>query len=140
MDIRIHKITDDAQLRQAFEIRHTVFVVEQHVDPELEYDEFEEIAVHFLVSVDGKAIGTARWRKTDHGIKLERFAVLSAFRNRGIGSGLVEAVLKSLPKGPYIYLHAQLSAISLYQKFGFQKVGHPFEEAGIQHYKMELKG
>lgn len=140
MDVRINKITDAAQLEQAFEIRQTVFVVEQQVDSELEYDEYEEIATHFLASVEGKAVGTARWRKTAKGIKLERFAVLAAFRNKGIGSRLVETVLNSLPPEPYVYLHAQLSAISLYEKFGFQKVGPQFEEAGIQHYKMVLKG
>jgi predicted GNAT family N-acyltransferase len=135
----ISKITETAQLEQAFEIRQTVFVVEQQVDPELEYDEYEETAVHFLAAVDGKPVGTARWRKTDKGIKLERFAVLAAYRNRGIGSRLVETVLSSLPNEPHVYLHAQLSAISLYEKFGFQKVGPQFEEASIQHFKMVLK-
>jgi predicted GNAT family N-acyltransferase len=80
--------------------------------------------------------GHARWRKTDKGYKLERFAVLSKFRG-GVGQSLVKAVLADLPAdADYIYLHAQTPAVSLYEKFGFEKSGPKFEEAGIKHYKM----
>jgi len=89
--------------------------------------------------VNGVPAGAARWRKTDKGYKLERFAVLKEFRGMGVGKELVRAVLADLPKdAPYIYLNAQITAISLYARFGFIKVGEQFEEAGIQHFKMEL--
>lgn len=121
-----------------FEVRQTVFVDEQQVDPTLEYDEFEETSHHFLALCDDEPVGTARWRRTPNGIKLERFAVLKDHRGKGIGSMLVEAVLEDLPNKDNVYLHSQLQASGLYKRFGFEEEGDIFEEAGIQHYKMVL--
>ncbi|WP_026950940.1 GNAT family N-acetyltransferase [Algoriphagus mannitolivorans] len=137
------KITDKESLQKAFKIRETVFVVEQGVDSRDEYDGFEESSFHFLAKLNGKAVGTARWRFTDKGIKLERFAVLKEARGKGVGQALVKAVLEdisSVPesKGKTKYLHAQLDAVPLYSKFGFEKVGEMFEECNIKHFKMEL--
>lgn len=124
-----------------FEIRRKVFVVEQAVSPEDEYDEFEDSSVHFLAIQNNKPCGTARWRFTEKGIKLERFAVLKEFRGSGVGSALVGAVLDSIRKkadgGTLLYLHAQLPAIPLYAKFGFEKKGEMFSECAIDHYRME---
>jgi len=85
------------------------------------------------------SVGASRWRKTDKGYKLERFAVLKEFRGMGVGQELVKTVLADLPDdAQYIYLNAQIGAIGLYARFGFIKVGEQFEEAAIQHFKMEL--
>ena len=66
--------------------------------------------------------------------------MLKKFRGKGVGQELVRAVLADLPQDAgYIYMHAQLAAIPLYEKFGFEKVGPQFEEAGIQHFKMVKK-
>lgn len=143
MKLTVEKITDKSSQAEAFKIREIVFVFEQEVDPAAEYDEFEETATHFLAVLDGKAVGTARWRFTNYGVKMERFAVLKEARGKGVGQALVMAVLEDLKANPKSadktkYLHAQLSAISLYSKFGFEKVGNIFEECNIQHYKMEL--
>ncbi|HQF27851.1 MAG TPA: GNAT family N-acetyltransferase, partial [Bacteroidia bacterium] len=94
-----------------------------------------------LALVDAIPGGTARWRVTDNGVKLERFAVLPAFRNCGVGSTLVNAVLKDvLPLQKMIYLHSQVSAMNLYAKAGFEPEGELFYEANIPHYKMIYKG
>ena len=136
--IEVRKVTDAADLEKVFAVRRQVFVVEQNCPPELEW-EHEEESNHFLATVDGEPAGACRWRKTANGYKLERFAVLKKFRGIGIGQELVKAVLNDLPKdGALIYLHAQIQAISLYEKFAFQKTGPEFEEAGIKHYKMVL--
>lgn len=127
---------NDTDLDKVFAIRRQVFVVEQSCPPELEW-EFEDECTHFLATVDGIPAGAARWRKTDNGYKLERFAVLSEFRGLGVGQELVKAVLADLPiDANYIYLHAQIQAMGLYQKLGFESTGPEFEEAGIKHYKM----
>ncbi|MCB9262558.1 MAG: GNAT family N-acetyltransferase [Flavobacteriales bacterium] len=139
MEIRIKKVETQAEKEQIFSIRNEVFVVEQKVDPALEYDEFEDSSTHFIAQINNEAVGTARWRKTPNGIKLERFAVLKKSRNLGVGSKLVEAVLADLPTEEYVYLHAQLTAMNLYARHGFQAIEPQFEEAGIQHYKMILK-
>ncbi|HVS92603.1 MAG TPA: GNAT family N-acetyltransferase [Mucilaginibacter sp.] len=134
--IEIHKVIDPADLEKVFAIRREVFVGEQNCPPELEWEN-EDVSHHFLVSVDGEPAGASRWRKTDKGYKLERFAVLKKFRGHGVGQELVKFVLADLPvDAQYVYLHAQVQAVTLYERFGFEKVGPEFEEAGIRHYKM----
>jgi predicted GNAT family N-acyltransferase len=130
--------TSDKELSElAFEIRNEVFVIQQSVDPKLEYDEFEDVAIHYLAYSDNKAVATARWRHTDHGIKLERFATLEEFRNKGVGSAVLKQVLNDvLPQPVSIYLHAQLPAVVFYEKHGFRKVGDIFYEANMAHFKM----
>lgn len=143
MSLKAEKITDKKSLDDAFKIREVVFVVEQEVDPAEEYDEYEDTSTHFLATIDGAPAGTARWRFTKNGVKLERFAVLKEARGKGVGQALVGAVLADIKANPESegktkYLHAQLTAMPLYAKFGFEKVGEMFEECNIQHFKMEL--
>ena len=138
-EVKVSRVTDPESLEKVFAIRREVFVGEQNCPPELEW-EFEEESNHFLATVDGEPAGACRWRKTDKGYKLERFAVLSKFRGFGVGQAMVKAVLADLPAdADYVYLHAQVQAVPLYLKFDFEKVGPEFEEAGIRHYKMVRK-
>src|SRR6202012_5658311 len=138
-EVKVSRETDPKTLEKVFAIRREVFVGEQKCPPELEW-EFEEESNHFLATVDGEPAGACRWRKTDNGYKLERFAVLSKFRGLGVGQAMVKAVLADLPAdAEYVYLHAQIQAVPLYLKFDFEKVGPEFEEAGIRHYKMVRK-
>ncbi|SHN29087.1 GNAT family N-acetyltransferase [Mucilaginibacter sp. OK098] len=134
--VKANKVSDPADLEKVFAIRREVFVDEQNCPPELEW-EFEDESTHFLATVGGEPAGASRWRKTDKGYKLERFAVLQKFRGMGVGQVLVKTVLNDLPAdATYIYMHAQIQAVSLYEKFGFEKIGPEFEEAGIRHFKM----
>jgi predicted GNAT family N-acyltransferase len=138
VQIIVKNILDKNILEEAFKIRRKVFVEEQEVDEREEY-EFEEESHHFIAEHNGTPVGTARWRKTPNGVKLERFAVLKEFRSSGVGSALVQAVVNDIPaEHTHLYLHAQLTAMGLYAKFGFKETGPMFEEAGIQHYKMIL--
>src|SRR5690606_8697121 len=105
-------------------------------------DEFEEISTHFLARVDGVPAGTARWRPTAKGVKLERFAVLMPIRGMGVGQALVKGVLEDIADQKehttqLLYLHAQLPAVPLYEKFGFKKEGEVFMECGIAHFSMK---
>lgn len=138
-NISVSKVSSPIDLDLVFVIRKEVFVVEQNCPPELEWEN-EDISHHFLAKFNNSPAGACRWRKTEKGYKLERFAVLKAFRGKGIAQKMIETVLNDLPsKEAYIYLHAQLTAVPLYQKMGFVKEGSQFEEAGIQHYKMVFK-
>lgn len=138
-EIQVIKVSSQEDLETVFAIRRKVFVEEQDCPPELEW-EYEDESVHFLAKVNSAPAGAARWRKTEKGYKLERFAVLKEFRGMGVGQHLVEAVLSDLPDdAAYIYLHAQITAIGLYKKLNFVAEGDLFEEAGIQHYKMVLR-
>jgi predicted GNAT family N-acyltransferase len=123
----------------AFEIRRKVFVIEQQVPADEEFDEYEKESQHFLAIYNNIPAGTARWRFTNYGIKLERFAVLEEFRKMKVGSKILSEILKEVvPFDKKIYLHAQIQAVDFYQKFGFVKKGEIFSECDIEHYKMEL--
>ena len=143
--ISVIPISTPEDLDTAFAIRRRVFVEEQRVDAREEYDEFEATSHHFLALSNDTPCGTARWRRTSDGVKLERFAVLPNFRRLGVGKALVRTVLDNVfgqqPEPiERIYIHAQLTAMPLYTGFGFVAIGPQFEEAGIQHYKMVLPG
>ncbi|MEZ5083912.1 MAG: GNAT family N-acetyltransferase [Bacteroidales bacterium] len=82
-------------------------------------------------------IATARWRTTDKGIKLERFALLKELRNMGLGAILLEKILSDVKKFKKpIYLHSQVIAKNYYKRAGFVEEGDHFFEAGIEHVKM----
>ena len=105
----------------------------------MEIDQYEDTSKHIIALIDNRFIGTARWRKTENGIKLERFAVLKEKRGLGIGKELVRFILEQIKAEPVIYLHAQDHVIPFYQKFGFYPVGDHFYEGGISHQKMIWK-
>ncbi|MGD9328929.1 MAG: GNAT family N-acetyltransferase [Cyclobacteriaceae bacterium] len=141
--ITVKEIRNKKDQIKAQEIRHEVFVIGQNVPAELEVDEYESDAIHYLAFLNNNPVGAARWRITEQGVKLERFAVLNEFRGRGIGSAMVEKILSDIKRDPEagnkeIYLHAQMDAIPLYRKFGFVKYGNMFDEAGLMHYAMKL--
>ncbi len=139
VEIKQFSFLDKELAEQAFAIRRKVFVEEEGVDPNLEYDQHEESAHHYLLLIANKAIATARWRETEKGIKLERFAVLPGFRNRGFGEIILKEVLKDVRKeGKKIYLHSQLRAVPFYERNGFRKQGEVFYEANMGHYYMEF--
>lgn len=126
----------EAALEDAFAIRRKVFVDEQHCPADLEYEN-DDVSTHFLAKYNGMPCGAARWRKTENGIKLERFAVLPEYRGKNIGTHLLRAVLDDVAdKAGKIYLNAQISALGFYVPFGFKPVGEQFEEAGIIHQQM----
>ncbi|MEM6737543.1 MAG: GNAT family N-acetyltransferase [Bacteroidota bacterium] len=141
MTYRVIKAQTEAEKKKAFAIREEVFVVEQKVPTEEEFDEYEGVSHHFVaLDEDDEPIGSARWRQTDKGIKLERFTVKENLRGKGLGTKIVQTVLDDISgnteKGTYLYMHSQSDAVPLYTKFGFQKKGDLFEECGIMHYLM----
>ena len=141
MDVRIIKAITEADKEKAFAIREEVFVFEQQVAAAEEFDEFEEVSHHFVaLDHQDEPVGSARWRFTNKGIKLERFTVKETLRGKGLGSKIVKAVLEDIQEnadtGTFLYMHAQLDAVPLYTKFGFQKKGDQFDECGIMHYLM----
>ena len=135
VNVKIIKTTDEKAAVLA--IRRTVFIEEQNIPQNIEIDANEEKANYILAYVDGQPVGTARWRETELGINLERFAVLPHFRCHGIGKKLTRFILNEMNSQKSIYLNAQESVIPFYQKCGFQTVGPKFDEAnGIPHQKM----
>lgn len=123
----------------AFRIREQVFTRELRVPSELEKDGRDANATHFVVFLDGDAIGAARLRSIGtRELKVERVAILAEFRGSGWGRELLSKVLAigATQKAQSAVLHAQLHAVGFYQHLGFRKVGPVFSEAGVPHQKM----
>jgi predicted GNAT family N-acyltransferase len=119
------------------QIRRRVFIEEQQVPEEMEWDEDDSTATHFLVSFADIPVATARL-KCDG--QLGRMAVLPACRHQGTGSSLLKYILHHAARNglPRVYLHAQLSAVAFYARQGFVADGDIFHEAGIPHRLMSL--
>jgi len=128
-------------------IRQQVFIEEQNVPVELEWDGLDEKACHILaqVIVAGKklAIGTARitLNNTEDPVKkahIGRMAVLAAWRGQGIGSDILHACIDECRKLKVkkIVLNAQVDVIPFYQKAGFEISSKEFLDANIPHKQM----
>jgi predicted GNAT family N-acyltransferase len=119
-------------------VRETVFVREQNIPADLEFDERDEACVH-LLAFDGDApIGTAR---LDVDGKIGRVAVLASHRRRGVASALMER-LQSIARQrglAGVWCNAQRSAVPLYEHLGYTITSAPFDEAGIEHVRMERR-
>jgi predicted GNAT family N-acyltransferase len=119
-------------------IRTQVFINEQMVPPDLEWDGYDQDSWHVLAtSADGEAIGTARMLYDGH---IGRMAVLPEFRNKGVGSALLKALLNIAKQQGVneVFLHAQTRAVAFYQKHGFTITSDEFMDAGIPHVTMRL--
>lgn len=136
-------VADDEELvEDAFEVRRAVFVEEQDVPEELEWDEYEDVATHFVAYDDGEPVGAARFRAYDldgdRVCKVERVAVLEAARGEDWGRRLMESLEAVAEDEGFdrFFLHAQTSARAFYEKLGYEQVGGEFLEADIPHVKM----
>ena len=126
---------------EAYPIRKRVFIEEQGVPKEMELDEHDPLAQHALAYLDSECIGTARLVTFPRNVgRIGRMAVLPMHRRRGIGGGLLHALLDlSKSQGiTQLELHAQLSAMPFYEQFGFIARGDIYDEAGIAHRDMIL--
>lgn len=123
----------------AFSIRKTVFVEEQNVPLELEMDELDEVATHFVLYNSDVPIGAARLRPIGTSGKIERVCLLAPYRRRGLGKYLMEQIIEYARKKGYskVILHAQTRAIPFYEKLGFTVTSGEFMDAGIPHRVME---
>lgn len=120
-------------------VRETVFVAEQGVPLEMEWDQDDPVSLHLVARDDnGEPIGTVRLTPS-HAIG--RMAVLRAWRGRGVGDALMAEVLRQARERrvPEVHLHAQVDAIGFYMRFGFVPEGPRFMEAGIEHQAMRRR-
>lgn len=130
-------------------IRKQVYIVEQNIPAELEWDGLDDSARHAIAMLDdgpingpthgptsGQVIGCARLLP---GGQIGRMAVLASWRRRGIGAGLLQAMEQEAGRldYPLVFLHAQHQAMPFYTRYNYQAVGENFHEAGIPHIKMQ---
>lgn len=136
-DFSVHE-ADWAHERDAVRaVRTRVFVEEQNVPPELEWDGLDARCLHVLARAGGEPVGTGRLTPEGH---VGRMAVLRGWRGRGVGKRLLETLLliASERHERECVLNAQLSATGFYARFGFRAEGGEFMDAGIPHRRMRL--
>ena len=121
-------------------IRQKVFIEEQNVTSQLEWDGMDEEAIHFLAFKNEKAIGCARAFVIKNHMQLGRMAVLKAYRGESVGTALIEKVITTakLNQLSAIYISAQCHAIDFYKKFGFEVTSDIYLDAEILHRDMKL--
>lgn len=142
-------VTDEQDRAACFQLRKEVFVGEQNVPEEIEYDAFDAEAVHVIaVEADGTALGTGRLlhgpaAAAHNGVdptvgSLGRLAVSKEARGLGVGAALVRAVEDAArDRGlTAVDLHAQTHALGFYERLGYEPYGPEFMDAGIPHRAM----
>jgi YbgC/YbaW family acyl-CoA thioester hydrolase len=121
-------------------LRTEVFVNEQRIPAELEWDEADALCLHAVgYNRLGQAVATGRLLPSDGGIaRVGRMAVHQVLRGCGFGEQVLRAlVAEALGRGDRLMeLHAQRTAASFYARLGFVPQGEPYEEAGIPHVTM----
>jgi len=117
-------------------VRHAVFVVEQRVPEDLEWDALDAPSRHALaVDARGAPIGCGRLLPDGY---IGRMAVVAPWRGRGVGAALLRALVALARERGHARaaLNAQVSAVPFYARYGFTVTGEAFEEAGIDHRVM----
>lgn len=133
-------ITEDAK-----GIRESVFVQEQGISPDLEFDDQDSNGIHYVgygTDTD-QPITTARIHLQDNLWHVGRVATVKEMRGQRFGKTLLEQIIKDAQNVPEIHvvgltLGAQVQASDFYKRLGFVQVGDIFQEAGIPHIEMVL--
>lgn len=120
-------------------VREAVFIREQGIAPDLEWDGLDDHCRHALVlSSQGEAIGCGRMLADGH---IGRIAVLPKWRKQKVGTAIVEAFLDYARTHDYpqVDVDAQTHAVPFYRGFEFVEEGVAFMDAGLPHIKMRLQ-
>ena len=136
MQIRLADLdTDFAAIKL---VRETVFWLEQRIPKDLEFDDRDPVCLHLLALERDTPIGTARLDLALGG-KIGRVAVLAEHRRRGVASALMQRLHEIASEGGLrnVWCNAQRSAVPLYEHLGYVVTSAPFDEAGIEHVRME---
>jgi predicted GNAT family N-acyltransferase len=139
LSFRVTRATTEQDMAQVRAIRQQVFIDEQQIPPDLEWDGHDDACIHVLAFAPaGTAVGTGRLAPDG---RIGRMAVLASWRGRGAGSAVLTALLEAACESgrERVYLHAQESARPFYRRAGFRALGDPYLEAGIRHVSMEMR-
>ncbi|WP_370252231.1 GNAT family N-acetyltransferase [Nioella sp.] len=138
MKIRI--AISDTDRAACFAVRKAVFMGEQGVSEAEEWDGLDDACTHFLAaSADGPA-GCARLLPKGYIAKVQRVAVMPAYRGTGLGRQIMQAVLDHARHEGFttVILDSQTHALGFYEALGFIAHGPEFDDAGIPHRSMRL--
>lgn len=139
--MHIKKVETNEERQAVYSVRKTVFVAEQKVPEELEIDEFEETAIHFIGYEKDEPVAASRLRLFSKYGKLERIAVKKAYRGQSIGSNIIR-IMEDEIAAHHIneaILNAQTHATGFYESLGYEVFSEEFMDAGIPHVSMVKK-
>ncbi len=139
MQVTVEEVTSQSDFAICMAIRMEVFVFEQDVPADVEWDAFDRTSTHFFARADGKPVATARLRDEKGTAKIERMAVRKDYRGKGVGDALLNKVMETArARGlARARVSAQDHAIPFYEKLGFAVTGDGYVEAGMPHHAME---
>ena len=143
MHVELFDVHDTERMGAAFSVRVPVFVDEQHVPAEEEIDEHDRTdpdARHALVRDGTEPVAAGRYFRIGTTAQVGRMAVLAAYRGRGIGRLLLDALVDDARARGFarVALNAQDHAVTFYAKAGFTPFGETLVECDILHQPMEL--
>jgi predicted GNAT family N-acyltransferase len=136
----VKKAVEQQEIEDVYKIRRIVFIDEQQVPEEEEYDEYEKEAVHIILYDDSRLPAAAgRYRVVDGIGKAERICVLKDYRKIGAGKAVMDKIeeLAREQELSAVKLNAQTQAIPFYTKLGYEVVSEEFMDAGIPHRTMK---
>jgi predicted GNAT family N-acyltransferase len=131
--IRLADWTEDFKALRA--VREEVFIREQAVPVELEWDNFDAVCLHALAFYGNEAIGTGRLLPDGY---IGRMAVVPSWRGRGVGCAILDILVEQARRRGLgqVVLNAQVQAVPFYERSGFMREGGVFADAGIPHVRM----
>src|SRR5699024_1257872 len=137
--VNIKVVDTEDEMQAAYRVRNLVFVEEQNVPLELEVDEHENDAIHFVCYDNETIIGASRLRFMDDYGKLERICVLKEHRGKSFGKKIIEQMEVEIVNNKYkkALLNAQTHAKQFYENLGYTVISEEFMDAGIPHVTME---
>ena len=137
------RVTDSpADLGSCFELRRKVFIEEQSVPEEDEWDGLDDSSTHVLCELDGEPVATGRIRFVNGEARLERIAVLARHRGKGIGKAVTLFMMETARDmgATALSISSQRQAEGFYAGLGFVAEGETYMDAGIEHVRMVLRG
>jgi predicted GNAT family N-acyltransferase len=136
--LRVRDADFAADLPSIRHVRSTVFIDEQRVPRDLEFDDRDPLCRHVVVFEGDAPVGTGRLDLA-YGGKIGRVAVVATHRYRGVGRAIMERLheIAREHRQPQLWCNAQLTAVPFYERLGYVRGGPTFVEAGIDHVRME---
>ena len=142
MKLDIRFIQNSKDMLSCLELRRTVFIEEQNVPENEEVDGDDPDCDHILLTVSDIPVGAARLKYYNDFIKVQRVCVLKNYRGQGIGSKIINFIIRHVEKNDIrssVRLGSQIHALEFYKRLGFIEFGEEYLDAGILHKDMEFQ-
>jgi len=142
MALVIRFTQNNKDMLSCLNLRRTVFIEEQNVPKNEEVDGDDPDCDHILLTVSDIPVGAARLKYYNDFIKVQRVCVLKNYRGQGIGSKIINFIIRHVEKNDIrssVRLGSQIHALEFYKRLGFIEFGEEYLDAGILHKDMEFQ-